>query len=48
MAAPKRTDDIFVDSYGVTIHYHRWSQRGKPRAIFQLVHGMGEHALRYD
>ena len=48
MAAPKRVDEIFVDSYGVTIHYHRWSPRGKPRAIIQLAHGLGEHALRYD
>ncbi len=48
MAAPKRVDEIFVDSYGVTIHYHRWSPRGEPRAIIQLAHGLGEHALRYD
>ena len=48
MAATKRVDEIFVDSYGVTIHYHRWSPRGKPRAIIQLAHGLGEHALRYD
>jgi alpha-beta hydrolase superfamily lysophospholipase len=48
MAAPKRTDDIFVDSYGVTIHYHRWSPKGSPKAIIQLAHGLGEHALRYD
>jgi alpha-beta hydrolase superfamily lysophospholipase len=48
MAAPKRVDDIFVDSYGVTIHYHRWSPKGSPKAIIQLAHGLGEHALRYD
>lgn len=48
MAALKRTDDIFVDSYGVTIHHHRWSPKGTPRAIIQLAHGLGEHALRYD
>lgn len=48
MAAPKRTDDIFVDSYGVTIHYHRWSPKGMPKAIVQLAHGLGEHGLRYD
>jgi len=48
MAAPKRVDDIFVDSYGVTIHYHRWAPKGSPKAIIQLAHGLGEHALRYD
>ena len=48
MAAPKRIDEIFVDSYGVTIHYHRWSPPTKPKAVIQLSHGLGEHALRYD
>jgi alpha-beta hydrolase superfamily lysophospholipase len=48
MAAAKRIDDIFVDSYGVTIHYHRWSPKGIPKAVIQLAHGLGEHALRYD
>lgn len=48
MVAPKRTDDIYVDSYGVTIHYHRWSPKRTPKAIIQLAHGLGEHALRYD
>jgi alpha-beta hydrolase superfamily lysophospholipase len=48
MAAAKRIDDIFVDSYGVTIHYHRWSPKGTPKAVIQLAHGLGEHALRYD
>jgi alpha-beta hydrolase superfamily lysophospholipase len=47
-AAPQRTDDIFVDSFGVTIHYHRWSPTGTPRGVVQLAHGLGEHALRYD
>jgi len=47
-AALKRTDDIFVDSFGVTIHYHRWSPKGAPRGVIQLAHGLGEHALRYD
>ena len=48
MAALKRVDEIFVDSYGVTIHYHRWSPKGTPKAIVQLAHGLGEHGLRYD
>jgi alpha-beta hydrolase superfamily lysophospholipase len=46
--AVKRNDDIFIDSYGVTIHYHYWSPTKAPKAIVQLAHGLGEHALRYD
>ena len=48
MASPTRVDDFFTDSYGVTIHYYRWSPKGKPRGVIQLAHGLGEHALRYD
>ncbi len=48
MASANRVDDIFIDSYGVTIHYHRWSRAKPPKAIVQLAHGLGEHALRYD
>lgn len=47
MAPPARVDDFFTDSFGVTIHYYRWSPKGKPRAVIQLAHGLGEHALRY-
>jgi len=46
--AAKRTDDIFIDSFGVTIHYHVWSPAKKAKAIVQLAHGLGEHALRYQ
>ena len=47
MPTADRVDDVFVDSYGVTIHYHRWSPQKAPRAVVQLAHGLGEHALRY-
>lgn len=43
-----RSDDLFIDPLGVAIHYYRWSPKGSPRAIIQLAHGLGEHALRYD
>jgi alpha-beta hydrolase superfamily lysophospholipase len=46
--ATTRVDDVFIDSYGVTIHYHRWSPESDPKAVVQLAHGLGEHALRYD
>jgi alpha-beta hydrolase superfamily lysophospholipase len=32
---------------GVTVAAYRWSRPGGPRAIVQITHGMGEHALRY-
>ena len=36
----------FIDEYGVPIVYYAWPV-DHPRAIVQLVHGVGEHALRY-
>ncbi|MHA3704004.1 GNAT family N-acetyltransferase [Jatrophihabitans sp. YIM 134969] len=35
------TDDTPITAY-------EWRPSGTPRAIVQLTHGMGEHALRYD
>jgi alpha-beta hydrolase superfamily lysophospholipase len=42
-----RTEHTFVDAEGVTIHYYVWKS-GKPKAVVQLVHGLGEYATRYD
>ena len=42
-----RKDATFKDSLGVTIHYHMWSHPS-PKAVVQLVHGVGEHSLRYE
>lgn len=44
---PERVDDLFVDAFGVTTHYHRWPARGDSRGVVQIAHGLGEHALRY-
>jgi len=33
---------------GTQIAAYRWDAAGEPRAIVQITHGMGEHALRYD
>ena len=44
---PQRVDDLFIDAYGVAIHFHSWPLKS-PRAIIQLAHGLGEHALRYE
>jgi alpha-beta hydrolase superfamily lysophospholipase len=43
----EREDDSFVDAHGVTIHYYRW-RAPEPRAVVQLLHGLGEHAQRYE
>ncbi len=42
-----RTEHSFVDARGMTIHYYRWEAEN-PKAVFQLTHGLGEHALRYE
>src|SRR5690349_15906878 len=42
---PTRVD--FPSSGGLTVAAYRWDPQGTPRAIAQIVHGVGEHALRY-
>lgn len=37
----------FTDAYGVTIVYDVHAAEGTPRAVVQLLHGVGEHAGRY-
>ena len=37
----------FKDSYGVDIVFWEWPV-ADPKAVVQLVHGVGEHARRYD
>lgn len=46
-SAPARRDDTFVDDQGVTIHYSTWPA-ADATAIVQIVHGVGEYALRYE
>jgi alpha-beta hydrolase superfamily lysophospholipase len=36
-----------VDFAGTRVAPCRWDPAGRPRAIVQITHGMGEHALRY-
>ena len=43
-----RESTEFTDSTGTTLPVHRWAPPGDPRAIVLIVHGMGEHVLRYD
>jgi alpha-beta hydrolase superfamily lysophospholipase len=42
-----RTEDTFVDDGGVTNHFYVWAS-GRPKAIVQIVHGIGEYATRYE
>lgn len=42
-----RGDYSYVDADGVTIHYYEW-RAGTPKAVVQLVHGLGEYATRYE
>jgi alpha-beta hydrolase superfamily lysophospholipase len=42
-----RSDHTFSDAQGVTIHYYVW-KAAKPKAVLQLTHGLGDHALRYE
>lgn len=46
-ATAKRTHREYVDAHGVTIHFHVW-EADEPRAVVQVLHGLGEHALRYE
>lgn len=42
-------EEFFFDSFDdKKIHYYKWSNNKKPKAILQIAHGMIEHAIRYD
>lgn len=47
MSDVTRTEHTFVDAEGVTIHYYVWPADA-PRAVVQLLHGVGEYATRYE
>jgi len=47
MSDVTRTEHTFVDAEGVTIHYYVWLADA-PRAVVQLLHGVGEYATRYE
>lgn len=42
-----RGDYTFEDAGGVTVHYYVW-RAGNPKAVVQIVHGVGEYATRYE
>ncbi|HJR79616.1 MAG TPA: lysophospholipase [Anaerolineales bacterium] len=44
----KRFDDKWKDQEGITFFIHGWEpENGNPKALVGLVHGLGEHAVRY-
>lgn len=47
MPTVTRTASTFIDAEGVTIHYYSW-KASAPKALLQLTHGLGDHALRYE
>ena len=46
--AERHTRADFESSGGTTVAAYRWLPETPARAVVQLTHGMGEHALRYD
>src|SRR4051812_19476492 len=42
-----RVEKTFADAEGVNIHYYVWGS-GTPKAVVQIVHGIGEYATRYE
>ena len=44
----KNTTFTFKDQDGIEIHVYKWEPSIKPKAAVQIVHGMAEHAKRYE
>jgi alpha-beta hydrolase superfamily lysophospholipase len=47
MSAPREPARADFPSGDLTVAAYRWDPDSTPRAIVQITHGMGEHALRY-
>lgn len=46
MSVPRK-EATHVDAEGVEIHYYVW-EAPRPRGAVHVLHGLGEHALRYE
>lgn len=40
-------ENQFIGKRDKSIHYFKWAD-GEPKAVIQIMHGMGEHAARYE
>lgn len=47
MATSSREERTFTDAWGIRIFYDVYAPEGPPRAVVQLLHGVGDHAARY-
>lgn len=47
MSETTAREATFTDAEGVEIHTWRWDA-GPPRGVVELLHGLGEHARRYE
>lgn len=43
----QHTEGSFEGARGTQIYYQTWKPSGKPKAIFVIAHGIGEHSARY-
>jgi len=42
-------NESFIETHdGAKLYLYRWSPYGQPKAVLHIVHGMAEHALRYQ
>ena len=48
MSEMKHEQTVLVAEDGHRIHLQTWSPAGEPRGAIQLLHGLGEHILRYQ
>lgn len=46
MASAARSEHTMQDGHGIATHYSRW-RAAQPKAVVQLVHGLGEHSGRH-
>ena len=44
----KKRDGNFSGAGDLSIYYHYWVPDAQPRAVILLVHGAGEHCVRYE
>ncbi len=48
MSETKHEQTVLAAEDGHKIHLQTWAPAGEPRGVIQLLHGLGEHILRYE